>query len=99
MGLVAAAQTVFCVSKEVPREILEWIEKHPGQTAFIIIAGTVFFVPELITVPVLWSLGFTKEGVVGGEFLLSLFMCILTFLVFVAVCGVEKRNRGEKELI
>ncbi|USP76665.1 hypothetical protein yc1106_03939 [Curvularia clavata] len=67
LHVVAAAQTVFRVTKEVPGEIQDWIEKHPHQTVFMVLAGAVFFAPGLITVPMLASLGFTAEGVVGGE--------------------------------
>jgi len=54
-------------------DALSWIQSHPGQTAFIVVGGTVFFVPSLATVPALAALGFTGAGPVAGEFLANLF--------------------------
>jgi len=53
---------------ETSADALSWIQSHPGQTAFIVVGGTVFFVPSLATVPALAALGFTGAGPVAGEF-------------------------------
>jgi hypothetical protein len=64
----AATQTVFCIKNaHLPQEIGRWIAEHPGQTTFFVVAGTVMVAPSLISVPVLWSLGFTAEGVAAGS--------------------------------
>ncbi|KAH9874782.1 hypothetical protein IAQ61_003972 [Plenodomus lingam] len=65
-----AVRDVFCVAEShLPGEVGRWIAEHPGQTVFIICAGTVFFAPFLIRVPVLYSLGFTADGVAAGRYL------------------------------
>jgi Flp pilus assembly protein TadB len=45
---------------------MQWIKEHPGQTTFIIIAGVVFCALFLISVHVLYALGFTATGVAAG---------------------------------
>jgi hypothetical protein len=69
LGITAstAAKNVLYVAKShLPEEVAQWITEHPGQTTFIVIAGAVFFAPFLIRVPVLYSLGFTTNGVAAG---------------------------------
>lgn len=63
---VAAKNVLYIAKSQLPEEVAQWIAEHPGQTAFIVIGGAVFFAPFLITVPVLSSLGFTASGVVAG---------------------------------
>ncbi len=68
IAVSAAKKNVLGIKEaELPGEIAQWIRDHPGQTAFIIAAGIVFFAPDLITAPVLASLGFTAGGVAAGE--------------------------------
>jgi hypothetical protein len=67
IAVSVAARNVFSIAEaHLPEEIAQWIKEHPGQTTFIIIAGVVFFAPFLISVPVLYALGFTTTGVVAG---------------------------------
>jgi hypothetical protein len=67
VAISVASKNVLCIPEcHLPQAIAQWIVEHPGQTAFIIIAGTVFFAPFLITVPVLTALGFTASGVAAG---------------------------------
>lgn len=63
----AAKAVVSIAQSQLPVEIVRWITEHPGQTVFIIVAGIVFFAPFLITVPVLYTLGFRSSGVVAGS--------------------------------
>lgn len=46
---------------DLPEEIKTWIIEHPYQTTFYIVNGIVFFYPNLISGPVLWSLGWTSN--------------------------------------
>lgn len=52
---------------DLPEEIKSWIIEHPYQTTFYIVNGIVFFYPQLITGPVLWSLGWTSAGPRAGK--------------------------------
>ncbi len=52
---------------ELPKEVKDWISKHPYQTTFHVFNGIVFFYPSLITGPVLWSLGWTSIGPRAGK--------------------------------
>ncbi|KAK3310020.1 uncharacterized protein B0T15DRAFT_488717 [Chaetomium strumarium] len=68
LPVAVAAEKVFSVPQDIlPKEIVQWIDDHPAQTAFLIVAGVVFFAPHLVTVPVLESLGFTADGVAAGS--------------------------------
>jgi len=54
---------------EVPNEILEYIRNNPGQTAFYVANGAIFFCPALLTGPLLNALGFTFIGPRFGKYL------------------------------
>jgi hypothetical protein len=70
VSVAAATKNVFSIAEtKIPREIWQWIEGNPGQTAFIVASGPVFFAPFLIEIPVLTSLGFGTEGVIAGNYL------------------------------
>lgn len=66
---------------ELPAEIKMWIVEHPYQTTFYIVNGIVFFYPELLTGPVLWSLGWTSAGPRAG----NPPPCFLTFPVHIRI--------------
>lgn len=67
IAVSAAATHVFSIAEsDLPDAIKHWIAEHAGQTAFIVVAGVVFFAPFLIRVPVLMSLGFAASGVAAG---------------------------------
>lgn len=68
VAVAAAEKGIFNIPlSSLPGEIAQWIAEHPKQTAFIIVGGTVFFAPYLVTVPVLNSLGFSANGVAAGR--------------------------------
>jgi len=65
-GVKGKAYRLPC--SQTSADAVSWIQSHPGQTAFIVVGGTMFFVPSLATVPVLAALEFTSAGPVAGEF-------------------------------
>ncbi|KAH7085234.1 hypothetical protein BKA63DRAFT_559876 [Paraphoma chrysanthemicola] len=68
IAVADAATHVFRIAEsDLPDAIKHWIAEHAGQTAFILVAGVVFFAPFLIRVPVLVSLGFAASGVAAGS--------------------------------
>jgi len=61
---------------KMSQDALSWMQSHPNQSAFIVVGGTVFFVPSLATAPTLAALGFSSTGPVAGK----LFANYLPFL-------------------
>jgi hypothetical protein len=67
VAVAVAAENVWCIAEaHLPEEIAQWIANNAGQITFLVVAGTVFFAPFLIKVPVLNSLGFATKGVAAG---------------------------------
>ena len=62
-ALQTAVNKVYEINyADLPEEIKTWIIKYPYQTTFHIVNGVVFFYPNLVMGPVLWSLGWTWRG-------------------------------------
>jgi hypothetical protein len=75
-SLVAQSSTyAFYIFKSLPlpdlaSQLAQWTIKHPCKTALMLVSGTTFIAPGLITWLFLGMLGFSAEGVVSGKFFL-----------------------------
>jgi hypothetical protein len=64
-----AASTKVILDQIAPsvKAIVDWINAHPYQTAFLVVNGVIIATPAAATVPILSAMGFSATGPVAGE--------------------------------
>jgi hypothetical protein len=85
VAISVATKIVLCIpGSHLPKAIAQWITEHPGQTAFIVIAGTVFLTTFIVIAATILFIAFI---VIAGAVVFPPFMItvpVLTALGFTA---------------
>lgn len=51
----------------LPADAWNWMKANPDKVAFHVVNGVIIFSPEIVTKPLLWSLGFMSHGPRAGK--------------------------------
>ena len=70
------------VAIDYSRDIKDWIQEHPYQTAFYVVNGIVILAPGLVTTPLLGFLGFGSLGPKAGRYILFFLNYVFVSLDF-----------------